>query len=53
MPFEDKLQQLVDSYGLPHLLEEYDLTEEHVLRLLVTRGDITLSDFFPDEEGEE
>ena len=44
--FEEKIKKLVMSYGIDNLLEENDIAEGYVIRLLVEEGLIDLKDYF-------
>ncbi len=45
---EDKLEMLIESYGLENLLEIHDVRQEFVLRFLIDEGFLNLEDYFPD-----
>ena len=49
---DDKLELLIESYGLETLLEIHDLRQDMVLKRLVFEGFIDLTDYFPEEEDE-
>jgi hypothetical protein len=49
--FESKLKALVENYGLLHLLEENEITEEYVVKFLLDEGLINFDDYINlDEE---
>lgn len=41
-----KIAALVENYGLAYLIEQSDLTEETVVKLLIDEGYIDLEDYF-------
>lgn len=43
--YESKIQALVSNYGLQKLIEMEELSEYHVIDLLVENGDIDLDDY--------
>jgi hypothetical protein len=49
---EAEIKLLLDSYGLEGLLEENDITQEYVVKLLFREKMIKRSDFFEEEEDE-
>jgi hypothetical protein len=49
---EAEIKLLLDSYGLEGLLEENDITQEYVVRLLFREKMLERSDFFEEEEDE-
>ena len=44
--FESKLLALVENYGLMLLLEQNDIAEEFVIKMLVLEGLIDTGDYF-------
>lgn len=51
--FDSKLKALVENYGLMILLEQNDITEEFVVKLLIEEGLINFDDYINvDEEME-
>ena len=44
--FESRLEALVENFGLAHLLEENEITEEFVIKFLIEEGMIDLNDYF-------
>lgn len=51
--FDSKLKALVENYGLMILLEQNDITEEFVVKLLLEEGLINFDDYINvDEEME-
>ena len=52
--FQSKLTALVENYGLMFLLEDNDITEEFVIRLLLDEGLIDFDNYINlDEEMQE
>lgn len=52
--FESKLRALVENFGLMFLLEDNDITEEFVIKLLLDEGFINFDDYINlDEEMQE
>jgi hypothetical protein len=52
--FESKLRALVEDYGLMFLLEDNDITEEFIIKLLLDEGLISFDDYINlDEEMQE
>ena len=45
---EDKIEMVLNSYGLGRVLEDNDLTEEFVLALLIELGYIKIDEYFDD-----
>lgn len=50
---EDKIRKLVLSYGVETLLEENDIEEEYVVKLLVDEGLINIDEYFDDGDDED
>lgn len=50
---EEQIDLLLTSYSLEELLEEFDVTPEAVLTILINRGTINLERFFEDVGVEE
>ena len=44
--FESKIAALTDNYGLELLLEQNDIAEAYVVRLLVDKGLIDMDNYF-------
>lgn len=52
--FESKLRALVENFGLMFLLEDNDIAEEFVIKLLLDEGFINFDDYINlDEEMQE
>jgi hypothetical protein len=44
--FETKVEALTENYGLELLLEQNDIAEEYVVRLLLDKGLINMDNYF-------